>query len=1193
MHVITKIVLIVCCCLFHNVLHAQTEDENPIGSPIAADTGTQPALEQKATSTSQYSSTSEQRTSYDDVYSIEVEWPVAGSVEVKAVEGNEVIITLEKQVRGVDRETALTYLDAVKVEISRVDDILQLKPYLPDAADSITALTRVDCLIESPPDLLLKVATETGNIRAHGIRGDMILTTNTGHVYFNETMGTYRINVREGHIYGRLFLTGDGNLFETQSGSITLVVLDKIAAAMDLTTGDGEITLRLPENYPAEIEMLTKNKDLHAITIDIPAEIETAFVGDVVHGWINEGGPLIRLTAGQRIAILRSKPSFDEPEPDAPDTDIGDGGNEYELIPRPTVDVPKTTEPPVINGDLFEKAWAQAAPLRPFYRANGIDLPNENTHGFLLWDDQYLYIGVRAYNSEMKQVQIQQTEKDSAVWHDDTVEILIDPNPETFAYYHLVINPIGTVFDQIIEDDYPPGAQLADSYEEVADKTWNSRAQVKTQLASTLWSVELAIPRNALESASPEGWWFNLHRKIQRRREYSYWSPTYDADTPWWPHWPEKMGIVQLIDSGNPAPTEGFELAEQIEIIAVEVDGNTDISTPEILQKLPFRPGDVISIDELSWFRRELENLGWFRDVRLETIDAITTDNEPSPVPVFKVNVHIHVIELPTRIAEKLDFRGNRHFSSEFLRNTFGLQPDRISIEVLDTKSQLIANLYKHRGYDLARVGYQFSENDLLIEIDEGHLDDIQFYGNHRIQHTALLDALGFKQGDPYNKQIGASHIEEMREKLRENSLYFKGIKNWAVKQEGDQNVLAIEVEEKSLWVALWQKNTDAATTPGRQAGVAASSIDFDLLPTFDFNRVHGLSLKVSGEATTIRAGTRIFGEVSNGLASKVWDYQVGAEKVWFNRHPLSIGGTVHHLTETNDHAGLSGEEEFLASAALGKAFLDYYQCEGYQAWVEQRLTPSTSIMIELMDEEHNNLAKSTDWSLFNRGTPKRSNQRINTGRLRALAVTYRFDTRDRRWEAHVSPLHRVRNFRTYSRPTYRTRRGWRGNLSAEYTGETLNSDFNFTLYRFRVTRYNRLSSNHHLDFRLEGGFADTPLPRQRLLYLGGVGTLRGYNVKELVGNNMLLFNLEYRLHFGQVVHLNGHESEMGAVMAFLDTGYAWFDDRSVELDRFKTSLGVGLHVVVAPSLALRFEVARALRKGRNTTTILRLSRMF
>ena len=604
-----------------------------------------------------------------------------------------------------------------------------------------------------------------------------------------------------------------------------------------------------------------------------------------------------------------------------------------------------------------------------------------------------------------------------------------------------------------------------------------------------------------------------------------------------------------------------LESEEQLEVAAVEVDGNTEIPTPEILQLLPFHQGDIISISDLSWLNRELEDHSWFREARLETADVIEGSEEARPGPPFKVNVGIRMIELPTRIAENLELRGNLRFRSDVLRELFGLKPGRIALEELDTKCQLMTALYKNHGYALAKVDYQFSENNLRIDINEGHLDEIRFTGNRRIRDTELIDALGFKPGDAYQRTLGELHINQMWTKLSVKNVYFKSIKNWEAKREAGRGVLAIEIEERS---------------------------PFNLKPRpfIDFNRVHGLILGGRGEISTVRAGTRTFGALSYGLSSEIWNYQVGTEFSWFEHHPFSVGGNLYRLTDTNGDSGLSASEEFLAALIFGASFLDYYQREGFQAWVRQKLTPSTHLTLEFTSDGHENLFKSTDWSLFHKNDPKRSNLRINEGNLRTVSLSYNFDSRD-----HKS--HRKRNFRTYPSLNSHTTHGWRGSFSVEYAGEQLNSDFDFTLYRFQVARYNRLSRRHFLDFRLAGGFSDAPLPWQRLFYLGGIGTLRGYDFREFVGDNMLLFNAEYRIQLSQSSDESGAEDIAGTV--FFDTGYAWYDDESFALEHLNPSIGIGLAFIDGVSTvdAVRIEVARALRVGRNINFILRLARMF
>ena len=1212
MRIITKLVLIFYICLLHSITHPRTGNAQRVvqsagfkfadsqNGPVRTNTpkvedslaehgNSKTGVEEAAAPTTpeqnlpQYRSTAEQQISYDDVYGLELTLPFAGNVEVSAAAKDEINVKLEKYGTGVNEEFVQTYLDAVQIEVSMKEEILVLVPRLPGSADSNVKLIRLNCLIETPPDLTLKIKTESGDIRVHGIRGDMVLTTTVGNVHLDEVMGAYQVGTQEGLIYGKILLTGSANTFETQSGSIDLVVLDEIAAEMTLTARGGAISLRLPESYPADIEMRVEDDSQRAISIDLPVELEAAYVGDIVQGWINDGGPLIQMTAGQGITIRPSQSVSTESEGDDNETEADDPYAEDYLSAPPTVDVPRAPVQPVIDGDLFEKAWAKSVPLSPFHQIDAITQPNKPTQAFLLWDEQYLYIGARVYDPQMKRVQITQINPDSAVWLDDTLEIIVDPDPKTPTYHHLVINPIGTVFDQHIKADYPLAPDLGPAYKKIARPDWDSRAQVKTQITSTFWSVEIALPRDTLEPATSENWRFNLHRKTQGNLtessskpgvEYSYWSPTFDEVQPWWPHWPERMGIIRLAETEKSESAQNFEFVEQFSLVAIEVEGNSNISTSELLEKTPFQPGDIISIDGLSWLNREFEALDWFSDVRIETSKAIRKEmveesEESPPSPIFEVNLRIHVTEAPTSRFTGINIHGNRYFISPFLRAVLGLKRERTSIESLNTKCQLIENLYRHHGYDLVQVTHQFSDTHLLIDIDEGHLDDIRFSGYRRITRAELADALDFKQGDAYSKQIGTERLNQMRTKLNNNSLYFKRIKSWGVKREGARNVLAIEVEERSRLKVSWR-------------------------PIFDFNRVHGLILGGGGVLSTREANAQIYGEVSNGLSSKIWNYQLGAEKTWFDRHALTISGSVYQRTDANRYAGWSEGGEFLGAFFLGSTSLDYHQRTGYHARVKSQLTPSMDITLEFTDEDHEILFKSTDWSLLNKNALKRSNLRIDEGHLRSVTIGYNFSSLRAPAPSSLRGMRQALNSGPVSIPDYRVKHGWRGNFSVEYANKRLNSDFDFNLYHFTIVRYNQLLSNHNLDFRLEGAFSDRPLPRQRLLYLGGIGTLHGYDFKEFVGDNTLLFNVEYRIQFGKIRYLDDSEGPLGMVTAFLDTGYAWFDDESVKFNRFNTSVGVGLSVFLGdPSFILGFEIARPLRKERNFIPILLMSRRF
>ncbi|MDE0042255.1 MAG: hypothetical protein OXT74_09480, partial [Candidatus Poribacteria bacterium] len=738
---------------------------------------------------------SEQRFSFKNIYTINLELSLVGSVEVNAVDGDEIIVRLEKHGRGADEDSVREYFGGVELSASKADNVLSLAPRLPADSDSNAELTRLDCFVETPPDVSLKIRTQNGDIRVNRIRGDIELKAAIGEIRLNETMGGYQVYSGRGDIHCNIVLTNRINQFETALGEINLVVLDEIAAPTNLTAMGGGITLRLPNSFQAEVEIQTKSQDPRAVSINVPVEVESSFEGDSLHGWINGGGPLFQLTADDKISIfpLEAAPVDDESSAESAKSQSEINGAQL---------VPKALRSPVIDGNLFERAWSMAGALHPFYKADGTEEADEPTQAFLMWDEHRLYIGIKVYSHEMGKLHISQTEPGSAVWQDDSIEILIDPNPETKLYYHLIVNPIGTIFSQMVKTDYPPNYRFAPTVTESIDNRKRKsnakiarksqvkqnrkrkdgasslgaeQVEIETQITSRYWSIEIALTRDFLEPELTGNWRLNLHRRAHKSREFSYWMPTYDTETPWWPHYRDRMGRLQFTtDSEEPAL---FGTEEQQEIAEIEIKGNSKISTQELVQQIPFQIGDVITSSQLSWLADELWEHPWLRKARLDTIpleapsgesdvnppetdaDASTELLQPKPKvdiitngqnvsPPLRLALRIHVTEFPSRAHEKFNIKGNKHFTSEMLRKWFGFNRGRASIKDLNTKSQLIGKLYKNYGYDLVRIEEKFARHELTFIIDEGRLDEVRFTRNKRIMNHELTQGLRLQAGD-------------------------------------------------------------------------------------------------------------------------------------------------------------------------------------------------------------------------------------------------------------------------------------------------------------------------------------------------------------------------------------------------------------------------------------------------------------
>ena len=206
--------------------------------------------------------------SFSEVYHIELSLNIPGHIELIATEGDVITVTLEKQARKTinTKQNALIrdYLDNITLTGAQSKDTLQVRIQLPgnpsETQPSSLATTetlqsvpydglQLKCIIKTPADVSVKLHTTTGDISMQRIRGRIETSTETGNVHLNETSGNYNIRVTQGNIDGKILLTQGQNRLETQKGSIGLVVLDTVAAPMDITARGGSIRLRLPENY--------------------------------------------------------------------------------------------------------------------------------------------------------------------------------------------------------------------------------------------------------------------------------------------------------------------------------------------------------------------------------------------------------------------------------------------------------------------------------------------------------------------------------------------------------------------------------------------------------------------------------------------------------------------------------------------------------------------------------------------------------------------------------------------------------------------------------------------------------------------------------------------------------------------------------------------------------------------------------
>ncbi len=149
--------------------------------------------------------------------------------------------------------------------------------------------------VNVPRESNLSLHTADGNIRVDGVSGELRLVTDDGNVDANGLAGKLDINTSDGNVKlsGRFdalnLRTGDGNVeVQASEGSTN-------ASGWRLESSDGNVRLRLPSNFTADLDARTGDGK---ITLDVPV-LTTGNIGqNNIHGKINGGGAPLELRTG-------------------------------------------------------------------------------------------------------------------------------------------------------------------------------------------------------------------------------------------------------------------------------------------------------------------------------------------------------------------------------------------------------------------------------------------------------------------------------------------------------------------------------------------------------------------------------------------------------------------------------------------------------------------------------------------------------------------------------------------------------------------------------------------------------------------------------------------------------------------------------------------------------------------------------
>ena len=191
------------------------------------------------------------------------------------------------------------------------------------------------------------------------------------------------------------------------------------------------------------------------------------------------------------------------------------------------LEIPRLSRAPTLDGQPDEPVWREAAQVDSFFQHStehfaAIPSP-QRTRIYLGYTDQALYFGFYGYDAHPDSLVGRSRNFDAELWHEDIVELFIDPGFTHRDYIHVGINHLGTVND----------AWLA-SGRGGRGVEWNADARAAVEVGRDFWSAEYRLDFGQDEVPKPEvgaEWGFNFVR-VFRSAEYSQWVRTYGGGAP-------------------------------------------------------------------------------------------------------------------------------------------------------------------------------------------------------------------------------------------------------------------------------------------------------------------------------------------------------------------------------------------------------------------------------------------------------------------------------------------------------------------------------------------------------------------------------------------------------------------------------------------------------------------------------------
>lgn len=161
------------------------------------------------------------------------------------------------------------------------------------------------------------------------------------------------------------------------------------------------------------------------------------------------------------------------------------------------------SEAPVINGQLDEAVWSQAALIEDLHQVfpEEFERPTQRTQIRVFYTEDALYVGAILFESDLTQITDRILRQGQSLDSDDVFAIILDPYLDRRNGYRFEVNPNGIRWEGLFQN-------IVD-----VEGNWDGIWEARAQRNADGWTAEIRIPFQSL-SFNPDStsWGMNFNR---------------------------------------------------------------------------------------------------------------------------------------------------------------------------------------------------------------------------------------------------------------------------------------------------------------------------------------------------------------------------------------------------------------------------------------------------------------------------------------------------------------------------------------------------------------------------------------------------------------------------------------------------------------------------------------------------------